>query len=163
MEDLQSITIVRQLEWLAVQLRTPVLGPQSAVLSVLALATLLRFLLRPNDTGNRMRGTQSTCKLARSGTRRLQGKIHAESSRTRTCRAQHRQSFFFHRVKSLCLRTGIASTRKTNATKNFCSSYKNYPCYELVAVTAQTILAKSFFGSYGKTILDVNFYSYCNN
>ena len=94
MEDLQSITTVRQLEWLAAQLRTPVLGPQSAVLSVLALATLLRFLLRPNDTGNRMRGTQSTCKLARSGTRRLQGKIHAESSRTRTCRAQHRQSFF---------------------------------------------------------------------
>ena len=95
-----------------------------AVLSVLALATLLRFLLRPNDTSNRMRGTQSTCKLARSGTRRLQGEIHAESSRTRTCRAQHRQSFLFHRVKSLCLRTGIASTRKTNATKNFCSSYK---------------------------------------
>ena len=89
MEDLESITTVRQLEWLAIQLRTPVLGPQSAVVSIAALATLLRFLLRSNDAGNRMRGTQSTCKLARSGTRRLQGKIHAESSR-----AQHRQSFF---------------------------------------------------------------------
>ena len=73
MEDLESITTVRQLEWLAIQLRAPVLGPQSAVLFVLALATLLRFLLRPQDGGNRMRGTQSTCKLARSGTRRLQG------------------------------------------------------------------------------------------
>ena len=86
MEDLQSITTVRQLEWLAVQLRTPVLGPQSAVFSVLALATLLRFLLRPNDAGNRMRGTQSTCKLARSGTRRLQGKIH-ERAELSTVRA----------------------------------------------------------------------------
>ena len=96
MEDLESITTVRQLEWLAIQLRTPVLGPQSAVLFVLALATLLRFLLRPQDAGNRMRGTQSTCKLARSGTRRLQGQVHDDPSGTRTCRAQHRQNFFLY-------------------------------------------------------------------
>ena len=95
MDDLQSITTVRQLEWLSLQLRTPVLGPQSAVLSVLALATLLRFLIRPNDCGNRMRGTQSTCKLARSGTRRLQGQVHAKPGRARACGAQHRQSFVF--------------------------------------------------------------------
>ena len=145
MEDLQSITTVRQLEWLAVQLRTPVLGPQSAVLSVLALATLLRFLLRPNDAGNRMRGTQSTCKLARSGTRRLQEKIHAESSRTRTCRAQHRQSFFSTELSLYVSGLVLHLHERQTQQRIFCSSYKNYPCYELVAATAQTILAKSFF------------------
>ena len=147
MEDLESITTVRQLEWLAIQLRTPVLGPQSAVLFVLALATLLRFLLRPQDAGNRMRGTQSTCKLARSGTRRLQGQVHDEPSGKRTCRAQHRQNFFLYPTElSLYVSGLVLHLHERQTQQRICrSSYKNSPCYELAAVTAQTILVKSCF------------------
>ena len=70
---------------------------------------------------------------------------------------------FFSTELSLYVSGLVLHLHERQTQQNFCSSYKNYPCYELVAVTAQTILAKSFFGSYGKTILDVNFYSYCNN